>query len=247
MWNARTVTVWLALCLLIQPAVHSQTVLFWADKNQGSDDALLLGLRKTGYSYEKAYSYVNFRERLVASSWDLAIIDVHNLWESITRQEILARVSDGGRVILTDWSPSGDIPSAFGFTVQTERNQPNLFAADSRIWQGVNSPITLFDAGWTTFSRSIAPAQGSTVLATYDNGDAAIVMANDGRTIFNSFLDDTFDDSTREARIQLAANEIKLVLDPPAPVPERSTAAGMAALLAMGGFSVVRLLRGQRA
>lgn len=136
-----------------------------------------------------------------------------------------AFIAAGGKVIFDDWSMTNAFNGGQTFTGSTTHSSVTL----SQFYDGVPIPMTLHNPGWTTFSTDLAANPGSVVAATFENGAAAIVVGNGGRTIVNGFLSDT---AWSE---ELYANELaSFAALPSSPVPEPASWAMM-----VGGFGLV--------
>jgi hypothetical protein len=136
-----------------------------------------------------------------------------------------AYIAAGGKVIFDDWTRSNSFNGGQIFTGATNHSSVTL----SQFYDGVPIPMTLSSPGWGIFSTDMAAAPGSVVAATFENGAAAIVVGNGGRTIVNGFLSDT---AWSEA---LYANELaSFAALPSSPTPEPASWAMM-----VGGFGLV--------
>ena len=144
-----------------------------------------------------------------------------------------AYIAAGGKVIFDDWSLSNAFNGGQTFTGGTNHGSVTV----SQFYDGVPIPLSLHNPGWITFSTDLAANPGSVVAATFENGAAAIVVGNGGRTIVNGFLSDT---AWSE---ELYANELaSLVAIHPSPTPEPASWAMM-----VGGFGLIGgAMRGRR-
>ncbi|MCC7010020.1 MAG: PEP-CTERM sorting domain-containing protein [Acidobacteria bacterium] len=138
-------------------------------------------------------------------------------------------VANGKRAIVDDWGGDNGVapPALFsnthlenglgtdytGYTAETESF--TVFAPS--LLFNLNASVDLFDPGWTVPIYGLTVPQGSTCGARFSNNDCAIVFGNDGRTIVNGFLNDTFVSETQGK--QLYINEINTLLATPVPEP----------------------------
>ncbi|MEH6757968.1 MAG: PEPxxWA-CTERM sorting domain-containing protein [Parasphingorhabdus sp.] len=138
-------------------------------------------------------------------------------------------ISGGGRVIFNNWlADSPPLDSTF-----TGNNNQTVLTL-TQFTSGVASPLSVVNPGWGTFSAGLMATAGGTVAATFENGDAAIVIGNGGRSIHNGFLTDTVDSS------QLYANQFSFLFGSAGAVPEPATWALMLFGFAFAGASLRR-------
>jgi len=128
----------------------------------------------------------------------------------------LAYVADGGRAIMTDWSHYDTLGSAFGLSYTDNDNQEPVTIIDSDLGAELPNPLSLVNPGWGTFSMGMSTTE--TVLATFPNGDAAVVLGNMSHTAAVGFLNDTIPNDVNA--IQFYENLIDLVDGTPILRPE---------------------------
>lgn len=213
-------------------------VAFGAIAASGADAASLLYrvdyLGDTDYLgaavYDSAYHVTSTSGDL--GGYDLSAYDVvvyANQGEGVPNGDIAklnAFIAAGGKVIFNDWTGSNTFDGGQTFTGSTNHHTVTL----SQFYDGVPVPMTLLNpTHWGIFSTDMAGNAGSVVAATFENGAAAIVVGNDGRTIVNGFLNDT---AWSE---ELYANELaSFAALPSSPTPEPTSWAMM-----VGGFGLV--------
>jgi hypothetical protein len=98
-----------------------------------------------------------------------------------------AFVAGGGKAIYADWSGNSALAAQFGAGFTGNNNNNAVTILDPAF--GPNQTLT--NPGWGTFSTGLTALPGSTVAATFGNGDGAIVLGNGGRSIVYGFLNDT--------------------------------------------------------
>jgi hypothetical protein len=125
---------------------------------------------------------------------------------------------------------AAEVPTGVGG--YTGNTNLSLLTVGSQLDAGLmTNPLALTNPGWGIFSYGIT---GSVSAGTFENGDSAIIIGNGGQTIFNGFLNDTFDSTNGPT---LYENEINLATMAAA-VPEPATVALFGSALA--GFAWLR-------
>jgi hypothetical protein len=188
-----------------------------------------------------------FNPLLESGSWDLVIVDCPGSTPGTGWMPLINYINNNGRTIMSFWdldndSGSGDpaLAGAFDVGVTYSFNAPknvyrwvpghNIFntpnpVGDLTNWTGDDSWIDNGDA------LALVPLSGAQALAGFTtspvSGEAAIVLGNSGRTIYNGFL---FDDLNAPVSTNLIANEIMYVIPEPATI----------GLLSLGALSLLR-------
>lgn len=225
----------LVMAATVATGANALSVLYRNDSNQGTDY-----LAQALSSYSPTTTTGNL-SGFTLSSYDIVVYANQN--SSVPGGDIAAidsYISGGGKVIFTNWL--SEIPStnaAFsGNTNLTDLTLSPLFSA------GIAGGLTAVNPGWGIFTQGLL-SSGGTIAATWENGDAAIVVGNGGRTIANGFLTDTVASST------LYANQIAYLTGSGSPgpgagaVPEPASWAMMIAGFGLVGGSM-RYRRGNR-
>lgn len=250
----------LALCLLAGAAT-AQNVLVYDDNS--NDGVAAAACANRGYTCTVADSD-NFTSLLTGGGWAIVVLDYPSNGPSGSWQSALATyVNGGGRAILTGWN-AGDFTTLaplFGVTLGASHDAVTfhrwsshpLFASPNVV------PATMVPAGddWGDNGFYLTAAGGTTSAAgftpTPTAGQAAIVIANGGRTIFNGFLfDDYFpgdaDASGKDDIVELVENQMALVLSGAAPVEREVPGLGPTglAILALVTAGLGALLLGRR-
>ena len=138
-------------------------------------------------------------------------------------------ISGGGRLIYTNWTNAN--PSLGG--TYAGSTYPDTIALTGEFSAGLGSSVAITDPGWGTFAQRIIPGSG-TVAGTYNDGSAAILIGNDGRTIWNGFLTD----SVASSRLYL--NQLDYLAGAVSAVPEPATWAMMITGFGLAGSSIRR-------
>ncbi|HQR08302.1 MAG TPA: PEP-CTERM sorting domain-containing protein [Gemmatales bacterium] len=213
----------MALCLmsLITGSAKGQTILYWADVTVGTPYmSQALAALPGGYTVTTATSDADFTTKITSGSYDLGILLIQNFPSSgYTSPGALGTfVSGGGKAIYTDWSGDNALAVPFGASFTGNQNDTTINIAASNLATGVNNPATLTNPGFGIFSTGLNAIGGSTVQASFGNGDAAIVLNASGTSYFNGFLDGTL--TTGSDGVNLYTNEITGLF---AAVPEPTT------------------------
>jgi len=207
--------------------------------NRAQDALTSLGL---GYTLSNSG---NFNTQLTSGAWDLVVVDVPSTIPSGGFGALNAYVAGGGRAIISYWNLQGDPALAAAFEVA----QASSFSTPQNVslWDPghpiFNSPNSVGNlTSWTDFwaddGDRLNTVGSAIALAGFTGApsanNAAIVLGNSGRTIYNGFLFDELNDPTGT---NLFANEIQFLL---APVPEPASLALWSILGLTGGIGAWR-------
>lgn len=197
------------------------TVLYRNDSNIGTD-YMAAALASPAYTVTAVTGSIS---SYALSSFDIVVYANQNNSEPDGDLALLNTfIGGGGKAIYANWTGNsanlGGVVS--GGTNQTLLTVGSLFSA------GLTNPLSVVNPGWGTFSRGLTATSG-TVAGTFGNGDSAIIVGNNGRTIYNGFLTDTV------ASQRLYSNELASLAGA---VPEPGTWAMMLAGFGMIGFAV---------
>ncbi len=170
----------------------TRRILYWNDLVLGTDymgEALANIANTYSTSVTTATDLTDFESKVAASKWDLVVLMLQNAL-SFSTPKFNAYVSGGGRAILADWTKNATRGALFGVTYAGNDNQNVITITDDLFLDGVTNPMSLTNPGWGTFSMGVTGTTGFEA-ATFPNGDAAIVVGANGKTIINGFLSDT--------------------------------------------------------
>lgn len=230
-------------------AARAQTVLFYADHavqaqtpHYGAQALTQLNIPYTTLLQGEATTLAT---ALGTGGYSFVLVEAYNLSLSSTDSAALVNfIAGGGRAIVGYWTINGDtaLQTALGVSVSTSINTPETIT----VWEtghaamgGVGATlIPIGDPWWGDNGDKFTLLSGSVALAGYAStptaGQAAIVLANGGRTIVNGFL---ASDYTQAAMLSLFTAQIPAVSG----IPEPSTW-----LLGLLGLAVIPLLRRRR-
>ena len=186
-------------------------VLIYADDDyhEAPNTFLDQALQALGLSYTAHYDddFAGFETDLAAGGWDLVLFGNDTYWpESSTLDALNAYAAGGGRVIVNSWVmadyPGHALWTTLGATWVADDDDP---PAPVYWWQpghrffNVPNDVPEFtsltdDVGYGTYGQYVEPLAGFQALAGYttpgpDPNQAALILGNDGRTIFKGFLD----------------------------------------------------------
>ena len=187
LWTTNTWNVY-ARDLAFTATFAKSTILYWNDSLKGTDymKAALANVAETYSTFATTASgLADFESKVDAGGWDLVIF--MNQGSVYSTPNFNDYVSGGGRAILADWSKDITRGSLFGVAYTGHDNQDAVTITDDLLFGDVDNPVSLTNPGWpVAFSRGMAAASG-TVAATYADGDAAIVVGTNARTIVQRF------------------------------------------------------------
>ncbi len=216
------------------PNARAQSVLYYSDGALNpSGNILPQVLSGLGITPTNAADEADFVTKVNQGGWDLVILSPQLSARPDAETALINWVGGGGKAIAGDVSGNAALAGAFG-AQYTGQESVTLGSNGSTFWSGVSSPITLanpgFDSfgnpgGYASYSADMTVRAGGTAAGTFtETGDASIVIGNNGRTVLNGFLDDTYDDQSKARRLALENNEVQYVLGGVFAVPESGTA-----------------------
>jgi len=171
----------------------TQKILYCNDAVLGTDyvkEALANVGQTYGTATTIASNWADFETKIGAGGWDLVVL--MNLGSAPpATPNFNAYVSGGGRAILTDYSRNAARAALFGATYTTFTNRTAFAISDDLLSSGVENPVILVNPGWPGMYSFGMTATTGTAAATFPNGNAAIIMGSNERTIINGFLTDT--------------------------------------------------------
>jgi hypothetical protein len=209
----------LAVCAGLGEAAYGTSILRYRDLSLGTDvvDGALVSL---GLTATLASDIPTFDTLLASQAWDLVIVQHQN---EGTAPDVSGYLAGGGKVLAATWLDSTIAAVCDADVVGYNANPVGTDA--HAIFAGVGPTMALVNPGWGTFSLALAPLGTAQGLGTLGIGNA-VILGNDGRSLLQGPLFDTFADV---AQGQLfAANEIEYLLGGVPPIPEPLTVAGLA-------------------
>ncbi len=227
---------------------NAQSVLYYADGFLNpSGNITPKALTAQGITPTTATSEADFVAKLGAGGWDLAILleQVSELPEAKTA--MVSWIAGGGRALTASSSADTAFIAAFnaGYLGATRVDKTIVSSNRNAIWNGVASPLTLNSAlGYGTFSTELAATTCGVVAGTFETGSAAIVISNGGKTRYNGFLDDTYEQQSEADRIRLVSRQIQATLNAGAVVVPEPGTLGLA-VLGVGSLAALRARRGR--
>ncbi|MDM8525452.1 serine protease [Desulfococcaceae bacterium HSG8] len=171
--------------------------LYFSDTTEAFTDPAEAALENKGYLITAADNYTDFETLAGEGGWDLIIL--MNQGNSVGNiSAFLGYVADGGIAIMTDWSGDEELGSAFGVLYTGNENGESVLITEPALAEGITNPLPLFNPGYMTWSLGMASEE--TIIGEFPDGDAAVVIANEGKTAAVGFLNDTFEDENEAVR-----------------------------------------------
>lgn len=177
----------------------------------------------------------DFTTLLTGGPWDLVVMDMPSDEPTGDWQAALETfVAEGGAAIHTHWHSStvNALPSAFDVVIGAAHGPLDFWQWNAHpLFAFPNEVPAVFDQWvdeWFTngLRLAIMPASGAETPAGFTGtptaGEAAVVIGNEGRTIWNGFVFDDYagadkDDDGKDDIVELVENQMSLVLDAPVP------------------------------
>ncbi|UCG58365.1 MAG: hypothetical protein JSU70_02435 [Phycisphaerales bacterium] len=191
-----------------------------------------------------------FNTLLGGSTWDLVVVDCpSNVPDAPKWTPLINYIVGGGKAIMSFWTLQSEaaLATAFDVSVNSSFNTPQTvyrWDASHPIFTTPNpvGDLTSWSDGWADDGDRLTVLAGAQALAGFTGspsaGEAAIVLGNSGRTLYNGFL---FDELNDPAGTDLIANEVQYLLTGGTVIP-----APGAIVLGSIGVSFVGWLRRRR-
>jgi hypothetical protein len=160
-----------------------------------ADDEIVTTLISQGYSVTIASSWSDFNT-LLAGGTDLAVAfaqDYPATNGGLNYNTVENYISGGGKMIFATWSIS-DLAFANLFEAKFTGNSNMTQVCSYYTPLKKNLPnfcFNLNNPGWGIFSLGLSPVGNGIMVATFNNGDAAIISGNNGNTIMLGYLSDS--------------------------------------------------------
>jgi hypothetical protein len=150
-----------------------------------------------------------FNTLLTGGGWDLVIYaEQASFTFGSSATELGAYVAGGGLLIGQTWLTGGLDTLLEGSGVST--NGSTITTSGHPFFTGLGPTSTLTNPGWGIFSQGLNPLGTAVGIGSLNTGGFAIILGNDGRTILNAPLTDTYFPLADGER--LLANEIGYLL-----------------------------------
>lgn len=208
-----------------------------------TDDKVIAGLTAKGYTTTVAVSGTDFNTKLATGKFKMAVLFVQNYTATqrgIDLDVIKSHVDRGGRIIFASWRGNSFMGTSlwddqyaayFEAAYTGNNNQTTVTVTDPIFLAGITSPFTLTSAYWGVFSTGMRAIHDGRVVATFPNGDAAIISGNRGRTLILGYLSDTPATTEAEALVTSSINTVEA--GAPVPVPYWIIAIGFVLIAAV--------------
>jgi hypothetical protein len=170
-------------------------------------------------------AYAAFATDLQAGGWDLVVFQ-QRFWSTgdfpsfSWTTPFLNYINGGGHVIYSTWYGSAPVSTtvaaAFDASFTGNINQTVVNqVGSSPIWAGVPNPLNLtLNSQIITSDIGLRAATGGTAIGRYANGDDALIIGNNGKTILSGFMPYL---AGAAPATQLITNEINSLLARPDP------------------------------
>lgn len=155
------------------------------------NDFVVAALVAQGFNVTVASSWTDFDAKLLSGNYGFAVGFNQDWYLLPSAAAIQTFISAGGCMIYCDWTYNNTLADFFEASYTANNNQTVVTITDPVLASGLTNPFTLGNPGWRIFSTGLNAIGSGEVLATFGNGNAAIVRGNDKHTIILGYLSDT--------------------------------------------------------
>ncbi|OGN81370.1 MAG: hypothetical protein A2X23_09030 [Chloroflexi bacterium GWC2_73_18] len=193
----------------VQPSADTSILVYADDPYHAAPNTYVdQALRRLGLSYTAHYDgdFSGFQGDLKKGGWDLVIFEDENWFPDFSVFDALnAYVRDGGRLVLSSWVVQFDPRNPFWSTLGFQWADDDFDPPDPVHWwdpahPAFNAPesvpefTVLAGQRYGIYGQRGDPLEGATAIAGYttpgpDPKAAAMIVANDDRTVFKGFMD----------------------------------------------------------
>jgi hypothetical protein len=208
-----------------------------------TNDGVITSLNENGFAVDVASDWNDFNNKLANGSFELVVAFAQNysaVTDGLNVSNLGNYINNGGSMIFATWTDD-DLAVAnlmdAGFTGVT--NLSTVTITDPVMANGLTNPFTLSNPGWGIYSMGLTALTGGEVVATFENGNAAMVRGNNGRTIMVGYLSDT--PATMADRDEIFSNVV-FAADVTVPIPYGWIIAAFSLIVASVLFSKRKVL-----
>lgn len=154
-------------------------------------DFVIAGLTNLGYTVTVATGWADFDTKLVSGNYGLAVGFIQNQGATGPSPAAMQTfIGAGGCIIYADWYMDNARVSPLEASFTGSANNTVMTISDPILAGGLTNPVIMTNTGWGTFTMGLTATGSAQVLATFENGDAAVVRGNGGKSIVLGYLSD---------------------------------------------------------
>lgn len=203
-------------------------VLYFSDYSLQTN-ALDTAIDNLSLARTNAVDEADFVTQLGAGGWDVVVLLVQNNPQVAAQTALEGWVIGGGKSIYADWTLNASTALVFNAAFTSNVNNSSITHGGSMYFAGASDPMTLSNPGWGIYSLGLSALAGGTGVGMFENGDAASVVGNSGRTIMNGWLNDTYDGGSMADHVLVAEQQLQQVMAVPEPGTMLALGLGLAA------------------
>ncbi|MFP4380136.1 MAG: S8 family serine peptidase [Candidatus Sumerlaeia bacterium] len=162
--------------------------LYYADNCLG-DNHLLTALQNQGYTVTEAASWTDFNSQLDPAAYPLAVALNQADSNELDLEVAADYMARNGRMIVNDWRRNSAQGALFGASYTGNMNLTPL-TPGSLINSGLGGSVVLEGRGYRTWGVGMEPTSEGQTIASFANGEAAVIFGNERRSVLLGFTVD---------------------------------------------------------